>query len=132
MPQVFCARCHGNAVEGKGDLCRECVIDDLKQKSEVKQKSELAPQADAVTQREAVDIELGRHTRILFDDGDWRDERVLMDWDGAPSGPEYLSLQRGELLRVRVDIQEDGWSWGRSIRHQKTGWFPPAFARPDS
>merc|ERR1712039_407561 len=82
--------------------------------------------------------------RIIFDDGDqwvrqhaadadssigdkllWEQQRVLEDWT-APED-EYLSLTQGELLFVKLEL-EQGWAFGKSVDSGKSGYFPPTFA----
>lgn len=55
----------------------------------------------------------------------WQQQRAREDW-AAPS-EEYLSLQKGELLSVKVELEE-GWAYGESVLSSKSGFFPPTFA----
>ena len=53
----------------------------------------------------------------------WKEQCVRADWDGAACGNEYLSLAKGELLRVRCGL-DDGWALGYSIQRGQQGLFP--------
>ena len=69
--------------------------------------------------------------RAEVTEGFWTEMSVLHDWDSTDYGPEYLSLVKGELLRVWSNLKE-GWSYAISKSSQRRGWFPPDFAVPTS
>ena len=52
---------------------------------------------------------------------------VAADWNSLQFGEEYLSLQKGEWLRVLPGIVE-GWAFAFPPRLSSYGWYPPTFA----
>ena len=75
-------------------------------------------------------VAAAQHTRSTAA-ANWSEQRVLADWDGAAYGEGYLSLQKGELLSVSPDL-EDNWAYGTSFLRAKTGWFPPSYAKQEN
>lgn len=67
------------------------------------------------------------------DSADWKEMRVLADWDASDMGDDYLSLKKGELLMVKASGDspetEEGWAYGESVQKQKAGYFPPTYVQ---
>merc|ERR1719343_1175173 len=54
--------------------------------------------------------------------------RALADFNGSPFGSEYLTLKRGESLKLINCVDEDqGWAFGERENDAARGWFPADF-----
>ena len=52
----------------------------------------------------------------------------LSEFVGSDYGDDYMDLRTGDhiqLIETRTDAE--GWSYGRNLRSNKIGWFPPSY-----
>merc|ERR1712008_86086 len=64
----------------------------------------------------------------------FRKGKAKETWDASSMGEQaadYISLALNELFWYRDPSDGDeGWAYGRSLCHEKYGWFPPAYVEP--